>query len=221
MKSVVCLKYSLILRNVNRSVSVITHKGCLYGTLILALQGCANNPASQPDAYAVAALAQSTLVQKLGTASVNASVQVSDIRLLGTDTVKVGPAYFAASGRTCRRLMSESGVSLDRIVCLNKGDGWYLPRALISRVTGLSVPASASVEPAARLTAAQRERADTVPDGRTERRYTVARGETLWSFSKRTTGNSRNWKEIARYNRIDDASKLPEGTSLVIPLSLQ
>lgn len=46
--------------------------------------------------------------------------------------------------------------------------------------------------------------------------YTVKKGDTLWSISKRMTGNGENYKTIAKKNNIKDPNKIYVGQKLVI-----
>lgn len=47
-------------------------------------------------------------------------------------------------------------------------------------------------------------------------KYTVQKGDTLWTISKRFTGNGANWEAIAKANNITDPYKLPIGKVLTI-----
>lgn len=48
-------------------------------------------------------------------------------------------------------------------------------------------------------------------------KYTVVKGDTLWSISEKYYQKGDNWKEIADANNITDAKKLEVGQELVIP----
>src|SRR5581483_3171267 len=48
-------------------------------------------------------------------------------------------------------------------------------------------------------------------------KYTVKKGDTLWSISQKFYNSGNEWKKIALANEIINPSKLKEGTSLIIP----
>ena len=52
--------------------------------------------------------------------------------------------------------------------------------------------------------------------------FDVTSGETLWQFTKRTTGNATNWKTIAIYNNFSDkqAATVYPGQTIFVPHSL-
>jgi len=60
---------------------------------------------------------------------------------------------------------------------------------------------------------------DELPTIETVKR-TLNANETLWKFSKRTTGNALNWETIAEINGITNAKTLAPGTQLLIPAEL-
>jgi len=47
--------------------------------------------------------------------------------------------------------------------------------------------------------------------------YTVQRGDTLWSISRRYYGTGKEWRRIASANGISNERKLVIGQTLVIP----
>ena len=61
--------------------------------------------------------------------------------------------------------------------------------------------------------------ASAITDGRT---FELESGETLWDFSKRTTGDATNWKQIAAMNGFTDeqAVKVYAGQKIVIAENL-
>jgi len=46
---------------------------------------------------------------------------------------------------------------------------------------------------------------------------TLKEGETLWEFSRRTTGSGFNWEQIAVLNSIEDEKKVDAGLVLIVP----
>ena len=55
-----------------------------------------------------------------------------------------------------------------------------------------------------------------------DKAFDVTSGETLWQFTKRTTGNATNWQTIATYNKFSDeqAAKVYPGQTIFVPKSL-
>lgn len=47
--------------------------------------------------------------------------------------------------------------------------------------------------------------------------YTVRRGDTLAEIAQRTMGSSRRWRELAEFNKLEDADDVPVGKVLRIP----
>lgn len=47
--------------------------------------------------------------------------------------------------------------------------------------------------------------------------YTVRRGDTLAEIAQRTMGSSKRWRELAEFNKLDDADDVPVGKVLRIP----
>ena len=53
------------------------------------------------------------------------------------------------------------------------------------------------------------------------REHVLRDGETLWSFSRRVTGDGRHWPEIAALNGLEDAERLDAGRRrLLVPATL-
>lgn len=48
-------------------------------------------------------------------------------------------------------------------------------------------------------------------------KYTVARGDTLWSISAKTYGTGYRWSEIATLNKLNDANLIHSGNVLTLP----
>ncbi len=48
-------------------------------------------------------------------------------------------------------------------------------------------------------------------------KYTVAKGDTLWSISVKTYGTGYRWTEIASLNKLDDANVIHAGNVLQLP----
>lgn len=50
--------------------------------------------------------------------------------------------------------------------------------------------------------------------------FELEAGETLWKFSRRTTGRASNWEKIAQINSISDVELMRSGDELLVPTSL-
>lgn len=190
-------------------------RNCLYVTVCILLSGCATTDLDQPLSLDETQLTESTLAQDVGEAQPGDKLVFDSATIMGTNTIIVGGEYSAASGRTCKRLLNESGTLFPRVVCQLDGGSWYLAKRLVTQIANarLRISNRARSRPVVQIHPAINADAGSA----TKRRFVFKRGETLWSFAKRTTGNAYNWKEIARFNHIDDETDLDAGTFLVIP----
>lgn len=162
--------------------------------------------------------------------------------IFGDTIVVVSDDYTAASGRLCRRLRSEMGSELSRIACQRESGEWYSPRALYTNKQESTSQAFQATMPVAIVEPLDSDSVDTssvvvvglgdddlqtgtaavrtnTSNIETEK-HMLKDGETLWSFSRRITGNALNWNAIAELNNIDDSRRLAAGDSLLVPKSL-
>ncbi|MEE9332746.1 MAG: DVU3141 family protein [Granulosicoccaceae bacterium] len=208
------------------------------------LSGCAtpsgkiseNNKLSSPSQAAA---------RKIGDARPGDVVELPAGNLFGEAIVVVGDDYTAASGRLCRRLRSEIGSELSRIACQRDSGEWYSPRALYTNKQQSAQQVFQATEPVAIVEPIDPVDGDSVDtrslvvvelgdadlqtstakvrtnasDIETEN-HLLMESETLWSFSRRITGNALNWNVIADLNNIDDSRRLAAGDSLLVPKSL-
>jgi len=209
------------------------------------LTGCATSSSNRPTVIAPA----NAVAQQLGDARPGDIVDLPVGNDIGENTVVVGNDYTAASGRLCRRLRSTSGAMLSRVVCQRESGEWYSPRSLYSNKvssakplfsTPISSTAASATEQAVDLselgedqtqsivavelgeddlqsTGAKVRSANSTID---TQKFMLEQGETLWSFSRRVTGNALNWNTIAELNNIDDSRRLAAGDALLVPKSL-
>lgn len=182
----------------------------LLGLALLTLQGCASSPKELTTPDVEVPLSEKSVAEQIGQARSGDELVFKNFQQLESETVVVGREYTAASGRPCRRLLDESGMPLDRVACLGDDKSWYLARQLNSRPVK-RVDADDSTEPL-QLQDSMKKTGSDSSDW-----FAIKEGETLWSFSQRTTGNARNWEKIAIYNRIVNANNVPAGTMLAIP----
>jgi len=199
----------------------------------------ANNQARSPSQAAAL---------KVGAARPGDVVDLPAGNLFGETLVVVGDDYTAASGRLCRRLRSEEGSPLSRIACQRESGEWYSPRALYTNKQQSTKQAFKATEPEASIApmntdAVDADSVDTsaivvvelgdddlqtsnsskVRSNATNietEKHMLEEGETLWSFSRRVTGNALNWNAIAELNEIDDSRRLAAGDTLLVPKSL-
>ena len=150
-------------------------------------------------------------------------VELKDGVLASFGEVRIGREYFSASGRLCKEILNATGRRVVSIACLFDDQNWYTRRPLSVRSSGLPVseatftPAQLD-QPATLFEKGNDESA--VASGDDSKRYQLLENETLWSFSKRTTGNALNWKAIALYNNIENADTVDAGDELAVPVSL-
>jgi len=50
--------------------------------------------------------------------------------------------------------------------------------------------------------------------------HTVAEGENIWILAERFTGNGKNWKAIAKANKLGDKGTVQPGQTILIPATL-
>ena len=182
----------------------------LLGLALLILQGCGSAPKEVTKPEVEVPLSEKSVADQIGQARTGDELVFKNFQQLESETVVVGREYTAASGRPCRRLLDKSGMPLDRVACVGTDKSWYLARQLNSRPVK-RVEADESTEPM-QLQDSMRKTGSVSSNW-----FAIKDGETLWSFSQRTTGNARNWEKIAIYNRIVNANNVPAGTMLAIP----
>lgn len=49
---------------------------------------------------------------------------------------------------------------------------------------------------------------------------TFEKGDTLWEFAERNTGNGDNWEQIMLANGIEDEKNIDAGAELMVPYNL-
>ena len=126
-----------------------------------------------------------------------------------------GPEYTAASGRVCRRVVSDSGATLVQVSCRGSGGAWVLGRELGSpSPVGVTATLAVLTELETRVPVVDPDVEITVV------REALAPQETLWAFSRRMTGDASNAWKIAEVNRIDNAGMIAAGTTLEVPVDL-
>lgn len=188
---------------------------CLSCVLVLAVQACSTNPARKSIGDGADSLSDGAIARQIGEAEIGDRLVMYDAENLGADKVIAGRKYFSASGRECRRILNLRGKTIDRVVCRDDDKEWYLAQPLNNgEVTALGKGTATATKVSIDAGAS-----DTVgEDGL--KKFALKRGETLWSFSERTTGNPRNWQTIADHNSVEDINRVPAGTMLSIPSGL-
>ncbi|MBX2881879.1 MAG: hypothetical protein KTR32_18165 [Granulosicoccus sp.] len=176
--------------------------------LVLVLSGCSRHTLKTEMPVEPVQFTQATLAQMVGEARTGDLLQFKQNGFLGTHAVMVGRDYTAASGKRCRTILNETGESLNRIICRTDQTQWNLVKPLITPL--------ARKQGRAQNAKAQTAKEHTV----SSRRFVIRQGETLLMFSRRTTGQAHNWREIARFNRIANADKIAAGMQLAIPPGL-
>ncbi len=202
---------------------------------VLLLTGCAA-PGGKSLAPSPTLSSNQTAADQIGAAQPGDVIDMPASNLFGAPTVVVGNDYTAASGRLCRRLRSGDGALLSRIVCQRETGEWYSPRALYSneptsfrqstRVD--TTAAGASADTSSIVVVELGEDDLNVQDSKVEsldttvatEQHTLQAGETLWSFTRRVTGNALNWNAVADVNGIDDSRRLNAGDVLLVPKAL-
>ncbi len=208
------------------------------------LSGCATSSA-KITANEITSSPSQAAARKIGDARPGDVVDLPAGNIFGDNMVVVGDDYTAASGRLCRRLRSETGSQLSRIACQRESGDWYSPRALYSNKLQSTQQAFNAVEPVTVVAPADPVDADSIDTNsivvvelgddeltsssgkvrtattsiETEK-HLLKSGETLWSFSRRITGNALNWNAIAELNNVDDSRRLAAGDTLLVPKSL-
>ena len=205
------------------------------------LSGCATSKAKITANNVVSSQSQAA-ARMVGDARPGDVVDLPAGNVFGDTMVVVGDDYTAASGRLCRRLRSETGSKLSRIACQRESGEWYSPRALYSNKQQSTKQAFKATEPVAIIAPIDADSIDTssvvvvelgddnlqASTGKVRtattsietEKHTLKEGETLWSFSRRITGNALNWNAIAELNNIDDSRRLAAGDTLLVPKSL-
>jgi len=199
------------------------------------LSGCATSRSNTP---LTAIAPASSAAQKLGDARPGDIVDLPAGNKFGETTIVVGDDYTAASGRLCRRLRSSEGAVLSRIVCKSEAGQWYSPRSLYSNKVKTAqqlfdTPSKTSAQTTENQTQSivavelgeddlqtKESKVRTANADIETEKHLLKLGETLWSFSRRVTGNALNWNTIADLNNIDDSRRLAAGDTLLVPKSL-
>ena len=207
----------------------------------LVLTGCATTqtvePLSQPQQ------ASSIAADRIGSALLGTRVDLADIDTELGSEVFVHSEYTAASGNVCRRFNNEDSQFM-RVACRSSSDSWYLQRSLNPEdfssgprlMSETTLPAirvlrslngssdSDIVSPDGTESGSMVDTADPVEvivsDVNDVTEHSLEAGETLWSFSVRTTGSGANWQQIAALNGIDDARQVESGQTLLVPSDL-
>lgn len=250
MRCADCLKYLLITRPnagymllLHVSCSKIHMVSKRLSTFLLIagllwLTGCAT-PSGNITANDLMSSPSQDAARKIGDASPGDVVDLPAGNIFDETTVVVGDDYTAASGRLCRRLRSDIGSELSRIACQRESGEWYSPRALYSnkqesasqavKPTAIAEPLDPSSVDTSSIVVVELGDADLQSSTDSIRsnssaveteKHLLKLGETLWSFSRRITGNALNWNTIAELNNIDDSRRLGAGDSLLVPKSL-
>ena len=228
-----CCQFNMVLKS-DKSLSMIVG--------VLLLSGCAV-PGSKLVTSDTIVSPSAPAASLIGNASPGDAVDMPDGNSFNEQVVVVGDDYTAASGRLCRRLRSDSDQQLSRIVCKKESGEWYSPRSLTPASkpdTQSMVPQTLNSTSSVKPAAVDAEMPDSIvvvdlgeadlqaTDGDVQsrepsvpsERHVIESGETLWSFSRRVTGNALNWNEIAEFNTIDDSRLLSAGDTLLVPKSL-
>ncbi|MFK7889174.1 MAG: DVU3141 family protein [Granulosicoccus sp.] len=188
---------------------------CLSCILVLAVQACGSNPARKSISDGADSLSDGAIARQIGEAKLGDRLVMYDAENLGVDKVIAGRKYFSASGRECRRILNLRGKTIDRVACRDDDKAWYLAQPLNNgEVTAMKKDTAT----AQRVSIDTAETITVGDDGL--KSFALKRGETLWSFSERTTGNPRNWQSIADHNSVEDINRVPAGTMLSIPSGL-
>jgi len=166
------------------------------------------------------ALPVGELADAVGRATIGDSVQLPAGNTTGASFADVVAEYSAASGRLCRQVMPTGGVGDARIACQHENASWYWVRSLNVSAVAQPLPAvavsSAVQAEGSALVAVGSAAASTAVNDELD----VQANETLWAFSRRTTGSGIHWPRIAELNDIDDARAVLEDDTLLVPAHL-
>lgn len=208
-------------------------------TLIaLSCVACSSMPVQQ------AGTARQATAMAKPSAAVGSVIELPKGNALGARHARLLDEYHSASGRVCRRVAVENTADAERVLCKREDGQWRLTRSLRPGRSGNTFTehpdrAAPLVDSTAnggqlkdsRLHAREPElsaASELIPESGmragTERvapiQLPMREGETLWTFSLRTTGKAENWKVLAQINAIDDVSRIPRGTTLSVPVDL-
>ncbi len=171
----------------------------------------------------------------IGSSALGAMVALPQNNALGVSNVIVESEYHAASGRACRRLLSGSGQTIERVACNQGGDNWQFSRDLRSRSSVkttfkslmtsevIAIDSSTVAPQTAVMLESSTDDADIITFEEPllpSTPFSVLQNETLWAFSKRTTGNALNWTRIAQRNDIQNTNAIRAGAVLLVPDAL-
>lgn len=182
----------------------------------------------------------------VGSAEIGSTVELPAGNPVGVARADVIAEYFAASNRRCRQVLPQRGQGSHgdvRIACENKDGSWEWVRSLTNSSVAKPLPALASIgashslvvvgsalQAGVRSDVGVEARVDEFADSElvdiarldlsadaANNAYSVNDDETLWKFSRRTTGSGANWQAIAELNDIDDARTVAPGMTLLVP----
>lgn len=183
------------------------------------LQGCAQMPGRTVSAIDNMAVSTAQKAPELNGLSQGDLVELDSGLLAPFGKVTIGRKYYAASGRLCKQILNVAGEEVVSIVCSVDAEHWYVRKPLGGKSKKVSrnlSPLLPTLQETPKPQAGWSEQRSVLATGQ-DSSDVVQENETLWSFSKRTTGSALNWKAIAKYNNIDDAHIVNSGDALFIP----
>jgi len=197
--------------------------GTLAVTLLALLSACGTTNGAKSVAVpttSASIIHRGELAQGVGDAVVGDTIQLPAGNTTGASFADVVAEYAAASGRRCRQVIPHGGVGDMRIACEHKNASWYWVRSLTTSALEQPLPAVAMTESvvsddAALLAVGNEKAAAAVND-----EIAVNDEETLWAFSRRTTGKGIHWPHIAELNNIEDARAVLDTDTLLVPSHL-
>lgn len=142
---------------------------------------------------------------------------------------QIQSTYTAASGRQCQRMLSLDDTVPDFIRCQRKNGEWYTVRSLLLPGPSASLAKAAAPDAISQetlvsvgqdLPASDKDLSLNRHDASGPVYRELLPDETLWSFSRRVTGNALNWKSIAEFNELENEHVLSGGQSLAVPARL-
>lgn len=205
------------------------------------LAGCANTQ-ERTSLQAINTKAQISSTPTKGDVQPGMMMELPANNELSLDEAEVLREYHAASGKLCRQLLIGKLSQRTRIMCQQKDGSWQFARALIDSSALQNTSSTTLISQSANneavkdeeviVLAAASEKIQVVPVSKKTNtgneksiaapplKLRIEKGETLWSFAERTTGNPNNWSVIADANNIDDVENIPGGSFLTVPADL-